>query len=317
MSCISYCDYYKPRQSLPALEILKRLEVAPQQQEYLINQGELREIAVETELSPHEMLEKLIDKYRQTYPVADVDYLIFTALDPLLSSGTGVPYYLARKYAMSQASVITVNQGCAGTLYAVHLADSLIRHHPGVKVLIASVSKLATLKERYLEATILGDGAGILVVEESGPLRIVDSMMKSDGTNSYETYLCAGREFRLDQMQREKEFVINLDWILNGIIGRNGLQADDIRIFVPQSINLRAFEMVFKMIRLNPAKFFFRNIPDGGHLGDVDLIRNLTDVLACCPVQPGDKLLTFSMGEVAGNLNYISGLLEVGGRWVF
>jgi hypothetical protein len=44
------------------------------------------------------------------------------------------------------------------------------------------------------------------------------------------------------------------------------------------------------------------------------LIRNLTDVLACCPVQPGDKLLTFSMGEVAGNLNYISGLLKVVGK---
>jgi 3-oxoacyl-[acyl-carrier-protein] synthase III len=311
MSCVSYYDYYKPSQSLSAWEVLTQAGLPPQQREYLINQGNLSEIAVETELDPHEMLGRLIEKYQQTHRVADIHFLIFTGVDQLMNSQISVPYYLVTKYGMRNATVLALNQGCAGTLHAIHLADNLVRNHPGTKVMIAAVNKIATVRERLLYPTIGGDGAGILVVARDGRFRILDSMAQSDGTSSYECYIHAGQTVQVDYLQREKMIMVNLNRLLNGIVGRNGLTVGEIKLYIPQSVNRLIYKAHAQKLRVAPDKFFLGNIPDGGHLGDVDSIRNFKDGVLSCLMQQGEKVVLFSLGEVGDNFNYVANLLEV------
>jgi 3-oxoacyl-[acyl-carrier-protein] synthase III len=311
MSYISYYDYYKPEESLSALTILNQVGVATKVKNHLINQGNLRQIAVETELTPHEMLGNLIEKYMQTHMVEDIQYLIFTGDDYWINSSISVPYYLIVKYGMKNATVLALNQGCAGTLHALHLADNLVRNNLRTKVLIAAVSKIDGVKNRYAHPTLLGDGAGILVVEKSGSLKVLDCLMMSDGTNSYENYTHAGQDFETNWFLREQELNLNLNRILTGIIRRNGLKVEEVRLFVPQSINYLTYKMHYQKMNVKGDKFFLRNIPDGGHLGDVDTIRNLKDALTGSPMRKGEKLLPFSLGEVGGNFNFIANLIEV------
>ncbi|SHI58768.1 3-oxoacyl-[acyl-carrier-protein] synthase-3 [Clostridium cavendishii DSM 21758] len=305
MSYISYLDYYMPKTYEKAEEILKQINDESINIKYMLNQGKLENISVENELNNHEMIFKLMDKYIESNNSAsDFDAIIFQGADRNICNETSIPYVIIEKYNMNKATVFALNQECSTTLQAIELADGLINSNKAKKVLIASICRADNVQERYVFPTILGDGAGLIVIENQGKLKILDSFSRTDGTYSYKKYM------NIPYILSEKDITINIKNAILKLLENNKLTTDDVKFIVPQNVNEIVYRLHAKVLKISPEKFFLKNIPFGGHVGDIDTIRNLKDIIDKNLVFEKEKLVLFAMGMIAENQTYVSILIE-------
>lgn len=305
MSYISYLDYYIPKPYVQAEEILNQVMDESININYILNDGKLKNISVENKLSKHEMVFKLMDKYlSNNNSTNDFDAIIFHGADRNICNETSIPYVIIEKYNMNKATVFALNQECSTTLQAIEIADGLINSHKAKKILIASICKAENPQERYVFPTILGDGAGLIIIENQGKLKIVDSFSKTDGKYSYRKYM------NIPYTLSEKDITINIKNTILTLLKNNNLISDDIKFIVPQNINEIVYKLHAKVLKISPKKFFLKNIPFGGHIGDIDTIRNLKDIIDENLLLKNDRLVLFAMGMIADNQTYVSILIE-------
>jgi hypothetical protein len=309
-SYINYYDYYKPCFQISLSEVLDRINDTEQKKKYLLKYSNLDKIAVELGYNQFEMYDEMMEKYFALHNSDDIKYLIFTGKDYFTNSGISVPYYLIGKYRLKNVNLIALNQGCSGTPQAIRLADHIIKSTPEAKVLIVSLSKMNNIEERYGWPTIYGDGAGMMVLGSDGFLKISDCVSWSDGATSLERYINLGKIGEVDLMRQENLLMRNTKKMICNLLERNQLSVRDIKKYIPQSIHHLLYRMYAKRINVKIDKFFLENLPDGGHLGDVDSIRNLKDAVLKYNEKAGDQYLLFTLGELGDNYTYNTILLE-------
>lgn len=310
-SYISYLDYHKPYDAVSMHEVVERSNDTPKNKNYILKYSQLDTITTECWYNQFEMYSEIMEKYVAAHPPEEIRYLIFTGDNYYTDSGMSVPYYLIGKYGLKNASLIALNQGCSGTPQAIQLADYIVKTEPHSKVLIAALSKVRQLEKRYCWPTITGDGAGIMVVGREGFLKVCDSCGWSDGSASRER--CSGPENmkEIDYMSRESLLLRNIKRIVQGLLTRNNLKLNDVDRFIPQNIHYLLYRMYAKSFNVKHERFFLDNIPNGGHWGDVDSIRNLRDVFLQSN-EPDGKYLLFTLGDLGDNYSYHAILLEAG-----
>lgn len=305
MSYISYLDYYIPESYVQAEEILNEIVDKSVNINYMLKYGKLKNISVENTLSKHEMIFKLIDKYLMNdNSTKDFDSVIFHGADKNICNETSIPYVIIEKYNMNKATVFALNQECSTTLQAIELADGLINSNKAKKILIASICKAENLEDRYVSPTILGDGAGLIIIENRGKLKILDSFSKTDGKSSYRKYM------KIPYTFSEQDITINIKNTILTLLENNRLTREDIKFIVPQNINEIVYKLHAKVLKISPEKFFLKNIPFGGHIGDIDTIRNLKDIIDENLLLKSEKLVLFAMGMIADNQTCSSILIE-------
>jgi 3-oxoacyl-[acyl-carrier-protein] synthase III len=309
-SYISYYDYYQPCHHIALPEVLARVNDTVKNKNYLLKYGNLDKIAVELRYNQFEMYDAMLEKYFATHRADEIQYLIFTGKDYFTNSGMSVPYYIIGKYGLKNAGLIALNQGCSGTPQAIQLADHIIKSAPDLKVLIISLSKLKNIEARYSWPTVYGDGAGILVIESTGFLKVCDCVSWSDGSVSLARCTNSGKTAEIDLIQRENLLMLNVKKIILNLLERNQLGSNDIKKYIPQSIHHLLYRLYAKSINVKIDKFFLENLPDGGHLGDVDSIRNLKDAVLKYNERAGELYLLFTLGELGDNYSYHAILFE-------
>ncbi|MBB6715556.1 3-oxoacyl-[acyl-carrier-protein] synthase III C-terminal domain-containing protein [Clostridium gasigenes] len=304
MSYISYLDYYIPETYVQAEEILKEVNAESINVNYLLNQGKIKNISIENNLNEHEMLFKLLDKYSSNNSTNDFDAIIFQGADKNICNEMSIPYVIIEKYNMNKATVFALNQECSATIQGIEIANGLINSKKANKILVASVCMAKNSQERYEPPCIIGDGASLVVIENQGDIKILDSFSKSDGKCSYNTYMNIPFE------RSQKEISINIKNTILTLLENNNLTSDDIKMIVPQNVNKVLYKLHAKLLKVSIEKFFLRNIPFGGHIGDVDVIRNLKDITDEKLLLKNDKVVLLAMGLTAINENYASILIE-------
>jgi len=310
-SCyISYIDYHKPCYKLLVDEVLTKTDDSEKNKNYIKKYGNFDEIAIELRYNQFEMFDEMMEKYFAFNDPAEIRFLIFTGKEYFVNSGMSVPYYLIGKYGMKNASLIALNQGCTGTPQGIQLADCIIKADSKTKVMIASLSRISSIAERYDWPTINGDGAGMMVLGREGFLRVLDSYSWSDGAVSLERCANNGQKIQEDLMQREKLLMMNVKKMILKVLERNKICMKDIYQFIPQNVHHLLYRMYAKSINVKLDKFFLENIPKGGHIGDVDSVRNLKDVILKHNKNAGLKYLLFTLGDLGGNFSYYAVLLE-------
>ncbi len=101
------------------------------------------------------------------------------------------------------------------------------------------------------------------------------------------------------------------------VLEKKNVKITDLLKIIPQNINAFAYEKLYtSLLKIDKSLFFLKNIPNGGHLGDVDLIRNLTDYFVELELQEpsldeSETILLYGMGGPEGkDKNYHAILLE-------
>ena len=279
MAGIIYANYYVPEDKVPTSEFVEE-KIAS----VFIKQYKLEYVYIEKKRDPVEIARTLVKKFFDTggCKPGEISHIIYTASPNLKKDKVCIPYFLQSCFQMNSAAILLMKQECNSVLQAIQLASALVDSGKADKVMILGMSYGTDKKERFIRTTVIGDGAGLMVIGKEGyQARVKDFISVSDGRFSQDQY--ENREHKRDSLDIVRS---GADLIL-GLLKRSNLEIKDIDIIVPQNINFLGFFAYARILGINPDRVFSKNISGGGHMVDIDTIRNYSDYAA--GIGPGSQ----------------------------
>jgi hypothetical protein len=185
-----------------------------------------------------------------------------------------VPYFVQQRTRMQIAVVFNVEQECTGSFTAMNISTALLQQGQATNVLILSSNFFGMSHKRLMGGSIfVGDGQGLILVgKDRGPFQLVDATGYTDGAiNSVNSFL--------DFSNQQRVIDIGV-YVIRELLERNRLRVDEISLVVPLNTSQFPWIKYTKALGIPMHKVFVDNIGKGGHMGDVDLVRNLRDVSA-------------------------------------
>lgn len=327
MAKILYSDYYLPNKRVDLKETVKANETIPLPEGYttkddfcedFAEESKLKEIAVENEKDVVQIFNSLLSKFFAEFPISPfkIKYIFYTnPLNNYLANGASVPYYLQAKFRMEQAAVLIIDQKCATSLFALEVARALLQKDNNSCALILSPCFLKKMDERFIQFTVCGDAAGIMLVkagDHQEGFEIIDFLSLSDGSFSLNRYETSPGEWdgHAGSVNDRIKIIEKGIGVINDLLAANGLDTGDLKLLIPQSVNYYAYYIYSRLLKIPIEKVFTDNIPFGGHLGDVDTVRNFTDVKRNRNFKEGDNVLLYGLGSDGTDLNYNALLLR-------
>ncbi|MCR4441040.1 MAG: hypothetical protein QHH10_02810 [Peptococcaceae bacterium] len=301
MSGITHASYYLPEDTLEVAKILEQIEdpriSRDEVYNFFVNQNGLERVPIERKKDQVEMLSLLLDGYfaAGASKPEEIGYVIYTSSYNLLRGNVCIPYLLQAKYGLVNASLVLCQQQCISVLQAIELAGALIDSGKAENVLILSIVYGFAEKERFLGTSILGDGAGLMVVGKNGcQARLAGSASISDGGFSYHRYYEIpekGDSFGLSgNIKKGAEFT-------RLFLEKKKLGLEDVRLLIPLNINRHGYFMFSRLSGIRMNKLFLNNL-SRGHLADVDTIMNYADAIRGQSFNKGDKFLLYGSGTI-------------------
>jgi 3-oxoacyl-[acyl-carrier-protein] synthase III len=243
----------------------------------------------------------LLERYFLTKNInpSEIAYIIYSRGDSISKGDPwslvdetciNVPYHLLETFQMNQAQVFNIEQECTSTFISLKIADSLLKSDGVEKILILSRNFFSENQKRLMGGSIVvSDGAGIIEVSKDAPgLEILDFMSHTSGKIN----MVRG----LTSAQNMEEVFSNGVQLINDILTRNSIQIRDLAWIVPQNLSKASWNLYSRMLQFPKEKVFLHNLSDGGHIGDVDIVRNISDLTAKHFTRQGDLILVYGIG---------------------
>ena len=155
---------------------------------------------------------------------------------------------------------------CAGFVYAMSVADGLIRTGGYKRALVVGAEVLSRLLDWNDRSTcvLFGDGAGAVVIEASEREGILAHRMHADGSFGVDTLACdariengavAGNPFiQMNGRQVFKLAVSSLSESFAEVCGMAGLAPENVDVWVPHQANIRIIEMIAEKLGIPKEK---------------------------------------------------------------
>lgn len=154
---------------------------------------------------------------------------------------------------------------CSGFLYAMTVADSMIRSGAARHALVIGSETFSRILDWEDRGTcvLFGDGAGAVVLgaEESaeGARGILASKLHADGRHNQLLYVDGGPsttqtvgKLRMKGQEVFRHAVVNLASVLNEVMALAGLTSADIDWLVPHQANARILDATARKLKLSP-----------------------------------------------------------------
>jgi len=156
---------------------------------------------------------------------------------------------------------------CSGFLYAVQVADSMLRagaHHRALVIGAETFSRILDWEDRTT-CVLFGDGAGAIVLEardEAADGRgIIATRLHADGRHNELLYVDGGPsttgtvgKLRMKGREVFRHAVTNLAAVMDESLGVAGLTAADVDWVVPHQANARILDATARKLGLPPEK---------------------------------------------------------------
>lgn len=157
-----------------------------------------------------------------------------------------------------------VHAVCTGFLYALSVADSMLRSGMAKKALVIGAETFSRILDWEDRATcvLFGDGAGALVLSaEEGERGILATRLHADGRHNDLLFVDGGPsttgtvgKLRMKGREVFRHAVINLADVLSEVLSAAGLSAADVDWVVPHQANARILDATAKKLGLPPEK---------------------------------------------------------------
>lgn len=184
--------------------------------------------------------------------VADVDLIIVgtTTPDKVFPSTACI---IQRRLGIKGPPAFDVQAACSGFIYALDLADRLIRTGGATTALVIgseALSRVVNWEDRGT-AVLFGDGAGAIVLTASEEQGIISTHMHADGQHEELLHVPAGIALGYDTVRHEKAFihmngnavfkraVAALGSIAKETLAKNGIDKHELDWLIPHQANLR------------------------------------------------------------------------------
>ncbi|HEY0624621.1 MAG TPA: beta-ketoacyl-ACP synthase III [Sphingomonas sp.] len=157
---------------------------------------------------------------------------------------------------------------CSGFLYALQVAESMIRAGSAHKALVIGAETFSRILDWEDRATcvLFGDGAGAIVLEAqetaaAGGRGVLATKLHADGRHNQLLYVDGGPsttgtvgKLRMKGKEVFRHAVVNLASVMGESLAAAGLEAGDVDWVVPHQANARILDATAKKLGLAPEK---------------------------------------------------------------
>jgi 3-oxoacyl-[acyl-carrier-protein] synthase-3 len=267
-SIMAGCGSYLPERVLTNDELAKRVETSDEwiRQRTGIRQ---RHIAAEGEFTSHLATRAAEAALRHAgVAVADIDLIVLATATPdetFPATATRVQAALG----MTRGAAFDVQAVCAGFVYALSVADSMIRTRLARNALVIGAETFSRILDWNDRGTcvLFGDGAGAVVltagegVGTAADRGILANVLHSDGRHHDILYVDGGPSstrttglLRMEGKEVFKHAVTNMAQVVAETLGQVGLQSGDISWLVPHQANQRIIDSTGRKLGLPPER---------------------------------------------------------------
>ena len=242
----------------------------------------------------------------------DVDLIIVGTISPDLPMPSCAVLVQA-KLGAKKAFAFDVSAACAGSLYALSIAEKFLRTGQ-CKLALVLGSELLTRIVDWTDrntCVLFGDAAGAMVLTaESGERGILSTHLHSDGTqadilkipgggsaNPTTAATVAAREHYVKMQGKEvyKFAVRALEDVSREALAANGLAPSDVTHVIAHQANLRILEAVLKRLDI-PMERAVTNIARYGNTSSASVPMTLDEASRGGKLKEGDLILMMAIG---------------------
>src|SRR5438309_6480024 len=193
----------------------------------------------------------------------DIDLIVLATATPdqtFPSTATKVQAALG----INDCIAFDVHAVCTGFLYALSVADSMLRSGNADHALVIGAETFSRILdwEDRTTCVLFGDGAGALVLSaEEGEAGILSTKLHADGRHNDLLFVDGGpsttgtvSKLRMKGREVFRHAVVNLAQVLNEVLEGAGLTAEDVDWVVPHQANARILEATAKKLGLPSQK---------------------------------------------------------------
>ncbi len=328
MAKILYTDYHLPGNMVPTGKYFEMVDIPvpkiySSKEEYseaFIKQNKVEYVGIENRFNLVEIFSDMLTKLFENTNIDrnQIKYIFYTksyaAYYALYGDGKyygknrdksciNIPYYLTEKFQLRNTCIITNEGKCSSVTQAMDLGAMCCDRKKGYSLILTpSISERST---RYTNIGLIGDGAGLMLLggnEEESDFEIIDSFLKTNGElscsifNSRDNLACLQ-----DSISNVVPVHANYETMFRSeVLDSHGINSEDIKAVI--TLNLKY--LVDKYNKLYPSKAYADNLPYGGHISDVDIIRNFKDFSRNSKLNPGDYFLLSAYGTDFTGLEY-------------
>ena len=236
---------------------------------------------------------------------ADVDLIIVATSTPdmVFPSTASI---VQRKLGAFGGAAFDVQAVCSGFVYALTVADSMIKSGAASKALVIGsevFSRILDFKDRTT-CVLFGDGAGAVVLGVSDEPGIVATELHADGRHV--DVLCtpghvSGGQItghpmlRMDGPAVFKLAVNVLEKVAKSVLEKAGRQAEDIDWLIPHQANIRIMEGTAKKLRL-PLTKMVATVAEHGNTSAASIPLALDAAVRDGRVKRGDTVMLEGVG---------------------
>ena len=214
-----------------------------------------------------------------------------------------------------------VSAVCSGFIYAVGVADSMLRSGMAKRALVIGAETFSRILDWEDRATcvLFGDGAGAIVLEaregdEPDAPGILATRLHADGAHNQLLFVDGGAsttgtvgKLRMKGREVFRHAVNNLASVLGEVLGDAGLTSADLDWLVPHQANARILEATAKKLGLDPAKVVI-TVDRHANTSAASVPLALDVAMRDGRIKPGDLVMMEAMG---GGFTWGASLLRV------
>ena len=237
--------------------------------------------------------------------VATIDLIIVATSTPdMVFPSTAC--IVQRKLGVHGCAAFDVQAVCSGFVYALTVADSMIRTGAAHKALVIGAevfSRILDFNDRTT-CVLFGDGAGAVVLEASDTPGLLASELHADGRHA--GILCtpgtlSGGQalghplLKMDGPAVFKLAVTVLEDVARAVLAKAGRSESDIDWLIPHQANIRIMQSTARKLKLSTEKLIV-TVDEHGNTSAASVPLALDEAVRAGKVRRGDTVLLEGVG---------------------
>jgi 3-oxoacyl-[acyl-carrier-protein] synthase-3 len=181
---------------------------------------------------------------------------------------------IAARLGLKQTPAVDIPMASAGALFGMSLASRLAAIYGHILVVASEKMSAIALREPLDRnvAILFGDGAGAcLLSEDSGPVRVVDSVLHTDGNFAGDLRLSHDGWLEMNGRSVIMQASRKIPAGINEILQRNCVLASEVEIFLMHQANQNLIDKMARTLNV-PTQKFFSNIARYGNTSSASML---------------------------------------------